>query len=240
VLGLEGEVTVDVAAQPRSIVFGEVPKGTQPTRELSLQVQEPERVKIASVTVDDPRFVLVRKSGQAAGSSSYELRLVKPGKLGRLSATIHVELSGTEPSTLDVPISGEIVGDLRYPKALSFRKTGEAFPSRELTITSRSNKPVHVLGVEDAGHLLTSEITQPKGDKAVVRLSVSKPQPGDAPTVQGKLVVRTTDRDEPQIEIEYTVAYIGRVGAGPGLRAVPDRVKTSQSAAPAGAETPRP
>jgi hypothetical protein len=207
VLGLEGEVTVDVLLQPPSIAFGEVPRGTPTSRELSLQVQEPERVKIVSVSIDDPHFELVRKSGDAASSAGYEVRLKKADKLGRLSAKIHVELTGAEPSTIDVPVNGEVVGDLRYQKRLSFRRSGADFPPRDLTISSRSNKPVQVLGAEDQGKVLKAEVTQAKGDKAVVRLTVSKTEAEGKAAAEGKLVIRTTDRDEPKIEIEYTVVY---------------------------------
>ena len=207
VLGLEGEVTVDLLVQPQSIAYGEVPKGTPTSRELSLQVQEPDRVKIVSVNVDDPRIDLVRKSGDAVGSAGYEVRLKKPDKLGRLSAKIHIELSGAEPSAIDVPVSGDVVGDLRYQKKLSFRRSGSDFPPRDLTITSRGNKPVQVLGAEDPGRLLKAEIIQPKGDKAVVRLTVAKTDAGPTDNGEGKIVIRTTDRDEPKIEIEYTIVY---------------------------------
>jgi hypothetical protein len=224
VLGLEGEVTVDVLAQPHSISFGEVQKGADASRELALQIAEPDRVKVTSVTVDDPRFEIIRKSGDAAGSASYDLRLKKPDKLGRVTAKVHVALTGADPSTLEVPITGEIVGDLRYPKMLSFRKTGDAFAPRDLTFTSRSNKPVHLLGVEDPAHVLTLDITQSKGDKAVVKVGVAKLTSVGGATVLGTLVVRTTDRDEPKIEIDYTVVYAdSRDTRGP----LPGRIRST-------------
>jgi len=207
VLKIEGEIVVPVRAEPQQLLFGEVHKGEHPTLALTLTIAEPEHVKIASVDAEDKRLELTKKSEDGAGTVAYELRLKDTSKIERLLGKVHVAVTGADVADLDIAVNGDIVGDLRYPKQIVFTRAADKFSPRDVVFTSRSNRPIVLLGADDPDKVVKAEIVEPKGDKPSLRLSVIKTERGAEPTAKGKLRVRTKDKDEPTVEIEYTVHY---------------------------------
>jgi hypothetical protein len=213
VLTLEGEVVVDVEAQPHRLSFGQLSKRAEVTRELTLKVPEPDRIKITSVTIDDDHFALKLKSGDATGNATYEVTFKGSDQMGALKSNVRVVFRGSEVDHIDVPLWGQIVGDLRYPATLAFYRQGERFQDRKLTVTSRTKQPVHVLSAEDKDGHLKTEVLEAKGDAAVLNLSVAESTPTSGGIVRGTLVLKTTDRDEPEVRIKYSIHPTGRLGA---------------------------
>ena len=105
-LTIEGEVVADVEVQPRRLSFGQVSKRADASRELTLKVPEPDKIQITSVTVDDERFELKLKSGEAASDSTYEVRFKGSDELGRIKGNVRVAFSGSEIDHIDVPLWG--------------------------------------------------------------------------------------------------------------------------------------
>lgn len=219
VLTLEGEIVTDVEPQPRRLSFGQVSKRDDATRELTLRVPEPEKIKITSVTLDDDRFELELDKGDPAGDATYEVRFKGSDSLGRIKAQIRVEFTGSEVKQLDIPLWGEIVGDLRYAKHLSFYKQKGAYRSRKVTFTSRTKQPVEVLDAKDLDGHLQVEIVKSKGDLAELEVSVGDAARKTGEPLKGTLEVKTTDRDEPEVKIQYGIYPANR------LRSMKDRVR---------------
>lgn len=203
-LTLEGEVVTDVALKPPRLSLGEVTKGEAATREFTATVAEPEKVSITAVTVDDDRFEVQAKDG-AAGT--YEVRFKGSDEFGRITAKVTLALKGADNPTLELPIWGEVVSDLRYPKSTSlYRKDGEFAPQR-VRLSSRSGKDVKITSVVDEGKALKTELEQAEGKTAVVVLTVvDKDKETDQP-VRGKLLIKTTDPDEPEVTVSYVIQY---------------------------------
>jgi len=213
-LTLQGEVLVDIAVEPRAVQFGEKRKDERETKTFSVKVSEPDRVKVTSVTLQDEKhFRLTRKSGQADGSAEYEIAYLGAAKLGRIATKVVVAYQGSEASTKDMPVYAEVVGDVRArPSRLHFVKVNDKYKPRELTLTSRSGKPVEVLGFDDKGGKLKVETLTPKGEKAVLRLSVADPAAKADSKEKYELVIKVRSADSPEIAIPYTVSDRRRRG----------------------------
>ena len=228
VLSLEGEIVTDVSISPPRISFGEVTKGETATRSFTAKVTEPEKVSITSVTVDDDRFEVQAKDGAA---DTYEVRFKGGDELGRLNAKVKLALKGADNPTMEVPIWGQVVGDLRYPKNASlYRKDGK-FEPQKVVLSSRSGKDVKITEVVDESKALNVELEQAEGKSAVVVLTVADEKKKSEAPVRGKLLIRTTDADEPEVTVMYVIQYkdLGRarrMGPGSPLKQKTGRLKS--------------
>lgn len=217
-LMIEGEIVVDVAMKPRRISYGQLSKGEAGEREFSLEVREPEKVKIAGLSIDDERFKIERKSGEADGNATYLLKFKGSDKLTRLHTSVKIEITGSEISTVELPVRATVVGDLVYRKSVYFHKRDGQFKEKEIVVASRSNKRVKVTGVHDAKGLIKHEITRDKDPKkkgAVLKVRVAEPDAEYNEIKRGTLVVKTTDPDEPKISIRYSIADRTRLSRSP-------------------------
>lgn len=218
-LTLEGEVVADVLPQPRRLSFGQVSKRSEAIRELTLRVPEPDQIEITSVTVDDERFQIERQPDDAKGNATYQVRFVGSDELGRISGRVRVEFTGSDVSHIEVPLWGEIVGDLRYPKRLSFYRQRGAYKPRKVTFSSRTKQPVELRKVEDLGGHLEIEVVAKKGELAELDVAVAKSARKASEVLKGTLRVETTDRDEPEVKIEYGIYPADRI------RSMKDRIR---------------
>lgn len=204
-LELSGEIVVDVDVNPRHLSFGQVGKGESVTREFELKVNEPDKVKIAGVTVEDEQFVLKRLEGDAAGNAKYSVELKGAATIGRLTGKVIVKLEGSENETIEVPVRATVVGDLRYSRSVYFNKRDDVYPEREVVFTRRSGKAVLIKGVEDVDKHLKVDLVTPKGEKAVIKVTVADPSKDYQKPARGALKVSVQDPDEPEVEIRYTI-----------------------------------
>ncbi|MBW2526013.1 MAG: hypothetical protein JRI23_17665 [Deltaproteobacteria bacterium] len=204
---------MDVEPQPRRLSFGQVSKRSKASRDLTLRVPKPDEIKITSVTIDDDRFAIERKTGEADGPATYEVRFEGSEDLGRIKGRVRVEFTGSDVSSLDVPLWGEIVGDLRYAKNISFYRQKGAYEPRKVTFTSRTKKPVEILEAKDQDGHLEVKIVKAKGELAELEVTVGAAAQKADKTVSGKLHVKTTDRDEPEVEIVYGIHPSDRIRA---------------------------
>jgi hypothetical protein len=206
-LTLEVEVIVDVAVEPRALHFGELRKTDKESKKFSVKVDEPDRVKITSVKVEDEEhFDVTRKGSDGAGSADYELTFKGAERLGRVSTKVVVAYNAPEAASTELPITLTVVGDVRIqPTRLYFSKSQDRFKPRELTLTSRSGQGVEVLSVDDKGGLLKVETLTAKGEKAVLRLSVTDPDRQYDKKASYDLIVKTTDADSAEIVVPYSI-----------------------------------
>jgi len=204
ILTLEGEIVTEVALTPPRLSLGEVTKGETATKEFTAKVTEPEKVSITAVTVDDEHFEVVAKD---AAAGTYEVRFKGSDAFGRIAAKVTLTLKGADNPTMELPIWGEVVGDLRYPKSTSlYRKDGE-FAPQKVILSSRSGKDVKITEVVDEGKALKAELEQAVGKTAVVVLTVVDKDKKTNQPVRGKLLIRTTDADEPEVTVSYVIQY---------------------------------
>ena len=200
---------------------------TAASQTLTVKVTEPDKVKITKVSADEGKFEVKLTDGDPAGNATYEVHFEGTDKLGRMSGRVRVEFTGGAVPHVDVPVRGQVVGDLSYPQSITFNRRQGSFGERDLTFTSRAKKDVEILGAEDPDKNLMVEVTEAKGKTAKIHVKVAKPEADSNKPVRGKLVIRTTDPDEPEVTIAYGVYYqrgrMERPGAASPARLPPSR-----------------
>ena len=192
--------------QPRTIAFGQLSKGERSVKDFAITVTKPDVVKISGVKLDDPRFSLSKKSGENEGSSQYELVFKGSKTIERIDSSVRIELVGSDADSVEVPVRVSVVGNLRYSKNLFFLKRGGEFKPRDVTITTRSGKPIKLMSAKDASGKLKLRITEKEGQRTTIQAEVADPKVNYAKPVLGKITVKTSDKDEPELEITYTIS----------------------------------
>ena len=205
-LTLKGEIVEDLRIEPRSVSFGEVPLGESAVKTATLKLAEPERVKIGKITCEDSRFSPKLTPGEEAGTATLEVTFNGHDKVERIASDIQIELLGEGMKPASVPVRAQVVGDLRFPRQIFLMKRAEKYNTREIVLTSRSDKKFKVLRAEDPDGVVKLEV--PKGANSEIRLvaSVREAKVGDAKSVRGKILIRTSDAQNPEIEVGYTVS----------------------------------
>lgn len=206
-LSLKGEVVTDISTEPRMVNFGELTPGEKGVQEFSLKVTEPDKVKVTSVTSEDDRFKVKLKSGNPAGDAVYEVQFAGEKTKGRLTGRIKVAYTGSDVTEADVRIRGRVVGNLRFPSSFFIIKRGGSFPPKEVEIIHRKGGTVKVLSAKDPdGHLKVTTAKKEK-DRVTLKVEVIDPNREEyADAVSGNVVVKTDDKDDPEIAIRYRIA----------------------------------
>lgn len=205
-LHLAGHINVLVAVEPKRLTLGrQLAKSQKATEEFSITVKNNE-ISIASITVpNDDRFEVNFKSGDPKKDGVYELAFKGGDKLGVVTAELLIKLEGSEKE-IKTAIRFQILGDLRYSKNLFFFKKDNSFEPREVTFSTRSGKQTTITSAEDPTNTLKLEIVKSKDKATVVRATVIDTKASYKKPKRGKFTVKTTDPDEPQVEITYMIS----------------------------------
>jgi hypothetical protein len=158
-----------------------------------------------------------RTSGDAQADAQYEVTFSGSKELGRISSNIRIEIEGSEVPSINVPIRANVVGNLRYSKNLYFLKRDGEFKERDIVLTTRSGEPVKIKKVEDPDGKLKTTVVEAEGQRVKVTASVADPKVAYERPSRHVLYIYTTDKDEPKVEINYTISE---------RRGTPRRAKT--------------
>jgi hypothetical protein len=222
VLEIKVNIVVDVMIEPRNIGFRQLSKGAEATEQLSVTVNEPDKIKVTALGVDDPRFELKMTSGDLAADSKWEVKFKGTDKLGSFQAKIELKYTAAgEPKTVEIPVRVSVVGDLQYVRSVHFGKSPKTgFSEREVRLSSRAGKNLKIKKVEDPDGLLKIEVTTPEGNPAVFKATVAAPEGDFSKPGSHVLKVHTNDPDEPIVEISYmiTLRPMSRSNAARGER----------------------
>ena len=220
VLELSGEITVDLEVKPPRIAFGELGKAETATRPFTVKIHEPDTAKLGAVHIEDSRFEVVKKTDAA-----YDLNFKGGAILQPISAKLYVEVQGESPRTLEVPITAKVVGNISHTRNLYFLRKDGAFVEKEIKLTSRSGRVIKVLGIKDDGGQLQATAPEKPAKEHVIPVRVVDPKASYTQHKRGALVVKTDDKDMPEISITYTISEsrVPVVSAADATRAAPER-----------------
>lgn len=233
ILTLSGETWTDVVATPNRVSLGEVGLKEKATHTLSLAITNPKEVAIESVTFDDDRFTITPAKNGDNGAKTYDVTYRGASEVGRVNGRIRVTYTGPDGEQhLDVPIWGQVVGDLRYPNSVFMGDKDGKIESRQLFVSTRSGKPVRILRATDPDKRLAVKLRKPFGPKAELSLSYEGEEPPTG-AVRGEIQITTTDPQQPNVTIPYTIGGTSRSATAvrkPRLR-MPARRLTPPAAA---------
>jgi len=121
-----------------------------------------------------------------------------------------------------------VVGDLVYPKSITFSKRDGKFANREITITSRSKKNVKIKKVEDPSGKLKLTVKTPNGKAAVINTEVADTDADYKKPFRAALKIHTTSQKEPVLDIKFFIMdRAHRQKMRPNARFAPSKVQLS-------------
>jgi hypothetical protein len=209
-LTMQGKLLVDVRAKPASLNLNNIQPGDPASLDFAVTITDPSATKLLSIGVEDSaNFELQTRASETPGELAYTLRFRGSKQIGSIGSRVEVRTNGANTPDLNIPIRAVVASNLRYPKRLMFNEKDGEFIPRPLRISTRDGDPPKISKVVDPAKLLEWEIGEAKGKLVVIELRV-KPDayaalPEDQRRKSRTLTVHTNDRDEPRIEITYTI-----------------------------------
>lgn len=210
-LTMQGKLVFDVTANPTIVAMRDLPLNTPGTGTFALQLAEGSTAKIESVTIVDPdKFEVRRIDGTPDGNATYEVKYRGRDSVGNDATRVIVKTTGENTPELTIAVQASAALNLRYVNKVRFSYRDGALQERILRISARQGDAPKIQKLEDPDGLLDIEVLDPQGPMASVRLTVREDKlqalATEARAGMHKLIVHTNDKQEPRIEIEYSVA----------------------------------
>jgi hypothetical protein len=213
---MRGKLLIDVVAQPPFVHIRDLAVGKGGTGTFELSIAENSKAEIQSVELEDPeQFSLKKIDVQSDADVAYEVRFRGTKKVGTTTTRVVVKTTGENTPELFVPIRANTALNLRYLKKVRFARKNGKVQERTYRISARHGDAPKIKKVKDPDGLLEIEVLEPDGAMASIRLKVREDRLSEADG-GGKhpLTIITNDRQEPRLEIEYTVLPASRENTG--------------------------
>jgi hypothetical protein len=226
-LTMQGTLVFDVTASPTIVAMRDLALNTPGTGTFALQLAEGTTAKIESVTVMDTDKFSVRKlEGAADGNATYEVKYRGRDTVGNDATRVIVKTTGENTPELIIAVQASAALNLRYVDKVRFSYREGALQERVLRISAREGDAPKITKLEDPDGLLDTEVLEAQGPMASVRLVVREDKlqalSPEARTGMHTLIVHTSDKQEPRLEIQYSVAAASTANkAKPPLGAKP-------------------
>jgi hypothetical protein len=216
-LTIQGEITVEVAADPPQLYFGRLRRGEEVTRTVEVLYDAQKPITITKVEHTHPAVRVRAEEFEKDGKRGKKLfvTLTRAVGLGRFNDQITVTTTSQKRPSVTIPVFGSVEGDvLIQPPQVSFGvvRSGES-KTQEVSVKSRAAQPVRVLRVESAVAGVGAELTPVKeGEEYLITLRVNGENgPG---RIQGEVRVFT---DHPE-EKTLTIPLYGMISAQQAMR----------------------
>jgi len=216
-LTLQGEIAIEVAADPPQLYLGRLRRGEVKTGTIEVLSDLAKGISIVKVENAHPAVSIRTEDLQKEEKQGKKLyvTLKKDVSLGRFNDQITVTTTSPKKPTLVIPVFGSIEGDLLVqPPQVSFGviRQGEG-KTQEVSIKSRAKKPVHLLRAQSSVADITPELTSVK-EGAEYRLTISAKAESKPGRIQGEVQVFT---DHPEEKV-LTIPLYGMVADGQQAR----------------------
>jgi len=206
-LTMQGTLLIDMVAEPGSLSIPDLKVGKPGRGTFSLQRTEGSKAEIRSVAVEDQQQFSVKQiEAQAGAAATYEVRFRGRDSVGTSTTRVVVKTSGENTPELFVPVQASAALNLRYIDNVRFARKNGAILPRVVRISARHGDAPRIDKVEDADGLLEVEVLEAQGPMASIRLKVLADRvPVDDNARAHPLIVHTSDRDEPRLQLEYRI-----------------------------------
>jgi hypothetical protein len=211
-LTIQGEITVEVAADPPQLYLGRLRRGEEITRTVEILYDAQKPITITKVEHSHPAVRVHAEELEKDGKKGKKLfvTITKAVGLGRFNDQIIVTTTSPKRPSIVIPVFGSIEGDvLIQPPQVSFGvvRSGES-KTQEVSVKSRAAKSVHVLRVESGVPGVGADLTPLKeGEEYLITLRLNGEKPPGR--IQGEIRVFT---DHPE-EQTLTIPLYGMVTA---------------------------
>ena len=119
-LTITGEVIEEISVNPKQINFGIIRRGDSCTKNVEIKTVPELKIDIKKVESPNP-YITITKNKTGENNYAYQVTISKYDYIGKFNGIVFIYTSSSKQERIDVPFSGEIVGDLTfYPEVLSF------------------------------------------------------------------------------------------------------------------------
>ena len=212
-LTMQGKLVFDLTASPTMVAIRDLDLNTPGTGTFKLELSEGTTAKVVSVEVveaDKAKFSVKKIEGEADGNATYEVRYAGRDTIGQDSTRVVVKTTGENTPELFVAVQAGASLNLRYADKMRFSYREGALQERVVRISARKGDAPEIKKIEDPDGLLDSEVLAPQGAMASVKLVVREDKLNalapEARSGMHTLILHTSDKQEPKIEIQYSIA----------------------------------
>lgn len=203
-LTLQGDITVEVAAEPAQLYIGRLRRDEKITFTIEVLYDANKPITITKVENTHPAVQVQTEDLDKGDKKGKKLTvtLKKGAALGRLNDQITVTTTSQKVPSINIPVFGNIEGDvIVLPPQVSFGTVhqGES-KAQEVRIKSRAAGPVHVLRVQSSDADVVPEVTEIKqGEEYRVTLKTKgESKPG---RIQAEVQIFTDHPEEKVLTI---------------------------------------
>ena len=203
-LTMKGSLLVDVVAQPRSVSLLNLAPGEPGTGTVSVQLAQGSTATVEAFHIEDTKNFSVREIETEPGSlATYEVRFAGRDEVGTSATNLVLETTGEHTPELTIPVRATAAANLTYPKRVVLIGQDGKY-ERNIRLSTRRGDPPKVGEVDDPDGLLDIEVLEPTATSVEIALRLRE---GEATKVDERTVhtlrLHTSDRDLPEIEIQY-------------------------------------
>ncbi len=199
-LTITGEIIEEVSINPKKINFGIIRKGDTCTRPLEIKVIPEFKIQIKKVESPNPYITIVDGKTNEENSYKYEVTIGNYDYLGKVNGIIFVYTSSNKQERIDVPFSGEIIGDITfYPEVVSLGSITRNQDTKKTLIVNFVNKDVKIEKIEvnpSIIHYTVSEL-----DKNSKQIDIKVDKDTDIGKITGNVRIYTNSSIQPVINI---------------------------------------
>ena len=204
ILTLSGEIVRSVVAVPDRLYFGEIKGGDQRRKRVQIIDLDGKRLNIEKVR-SSSKGIRVRVNREKDNEITLEV-ILNPlkMKLGAFEERIVVYTNNDMRPEIEIPLSGEILGEIELKPPRLFFGMMRAGERKELKveILKSGEADLRLISVEGAGKLVEIKGVKEveKGRRYELRVVLHPVRRGE---IEGRLKVRTNNERQPVLEIPF-------------------------------------
>ena len=200
-LTITGEVIEEVSVSPKRINFGIIRRGDSCTKSIEIKIVPELKIEVKKVESPNPYVTITQNKISEENKYSYFVTINKYDYIGKFNGIVFIYSSSNKQERIDVPFSGEVVGDLTfYPENLYFGSFKKGQDVKKTIIINFVNKEVKIEKIETEPsniNYIVSELNNTGTKKIDVNLSKDT----TVGKITGSLKIYTNSVIQPVINI---------------------------------------
>jgi len=199
-LTISGEIIEEVFVNPKRINFGTILKGDSTTKILEIKTLPGVKIHVTKVESPSPYITITKDKSSADDCFVYQITFNKYDYIGNYSGIIFVYTDSARQERIDVPFSGDAIGDLTfYPEVVSFGNVEKKLEAKRTVIINLVNSDVKIEKVEAIPDFINHSISDLNKKSKRLDLTLSDNRP--IGKITGGVKIYTTSVVQPVISI---------------------------------------
>lgn len=199
-LTIAGEVIEEVSVKQKQINFGIIRKGDSCTRNVEIKTIPELKIEIKKVESPSPYISIKEEKTDDRSTHRFQVTVANYDYVGKFSGIIFVYTSSGKQERLDVPFSGEIIGDITiYPEIVSFGKISKDRDINKTVIVNFVNKDVKIEKIEVTPNIINYTVSELNTTSKKINVTLGKDSA--IGKITGSLNIYTNSTIQPIIHI---------------------------------------